>query len=91
MESKDLKTIWSGWTRKGFIVKHRTNVNMYIKYIQGRVHHYRIATTQELVKMNVTQDDKCSFCGEVETLEQLVYKYLKSDFLAGYTNMDKKH
>ena len=62
-----------------FIVNHRTNVNMYMRYIQYRILHYRISTNRELVKMNTTHDDKCSFCGEVETLEHLVYKCIKAD------------
>ena len=52
-----------------FIANHRTDVNMPMNYIQYRILHYGIGTTRELVKMNITQDDKC---GEVETFENLV-------------------
>ena len=43
------------------LVIHRTNVNMFMRYVQYILFHYRIATQQELVKMYITQDDKCSF------------------------------
>ena len=52
---------------------------MYVRYIQYRILNYRIATNRELVKMNIAQDDKCSFCGDVETLQHLVYKCIKAD------------
>ena len=62
-----------------FIVNHRTDVNMFMRYMQYRILHYGIATMRELVKMNITHDDKCSFCGEVETFEHLEYKCIKAD------------
>ena len=56
-----------------------SDVNMYMRNIKYRIPHYRIATKRELIKMNITQDDKCSFCGEVATLESLIYKCIKAD------------
>ena len=39
---------------------------MYMRFKQYRIPQYRKAKKQELVKINITQDDKCSYCGEVE-------------------------
>ena len=62
-----------------FIVNRKTNGNMHMRYRQYRILCYRTATKGELVKMNITRGDKCSFCGEVETLEHLVFKCIKAD------------
>ena len=40
---------------------------MYMGFKQYKLPQYRKAGKQELVKINITQDDKCSYCGEVET------------------------
>ena len=65
--------------KQAFIINHGTNVNMYMRYIQYRIPHYRIATKRELVKMKILSDEKCCFCSEVEILEHLLYKCEKAD------------
>ena len=65
--------------KQAFIVNHGTNVNMYMRYIQYRILHYRIATKRELVKTKILDDEKCCFCSEVDTLEHLLYKCEKAD------------
>ena len=55
------------------IVNHRSNINMYMHYVQFRILHYRLATQYELYRMNIISIDKCILLDSVETLEHLLY------------------
>ena len=59
-------------------MNHKSNINMYMKYVQYRFLHYRMATKYELLKMNLVESDKCAFCNNTETIEHLLYNCEKS-------------
>ena len=60
----DIATKWKNKTGEiftneeiehAFIINPKSNVNMYMKYIQYRFLHYRVATKYELFKMNIVE------------------------------------
>ena len=64
-----------------FISNHKSNVTMYMRYIQFRIVHYRIATKTELYKMKIVTEDSCEYCKQVESIEHLFYACEKSTLL----------
>ena len=83
----DIATKWKNKTgeeftndeiEQAFIINHKSNINMYMEYIQYRFLHYRVATKYELLKMDLVEFDKCAFCNNTETIEHLLYNCEKS-------------
>ena len=73
----DIATKWKNKTGEdftndeivqAFIINHKSNINMLMKYIQYRFLHYRVATKYGLLKMNLVESDRCAFCDNTETL-----------------------
>ena len=64
-----------------FISNHKSNVNMYMRYIQFRILHYRIATKSESYKKKIVTDDSCEYFKQVESIEHLFYECEKSTLL----------
>ena len=61
-------------------VNHKTNMNtsMYMRYIQFRI-HYKVATTKEPVKIEMSEDNTCCGYGDKETPEHLLYTSPKAE------------
>ena len=47
---------------------------MYMKYIQSRFLHYRVATKYENHEMNIIDSDKCTFLKNKKTVVYLLYR-----------------
>ena len=43
-------------------LNHKSNVNMYMRHIQFRMLHYRVATKSEFYKMKIVTYDSCKYC-----------------------------
>ena len=54
---------------------------MYMRYIQFRILHYRIATWSELYKMKIVTDDSCEYCKQKESIKHLFHECEKSSLL----------
>ena len=45
----------------------QTTRNMYLMDIQFRLWHKRVATRFFLYRMNITEDENCTYCNQLET------------------------
>ena len=63
---------------KAFTINHQSNVNMYMRFIQFRFLHYRVATKYALCKMKVIQTENWAYCNQQETVQHLFYDCVKS-------------